>query len=94
MKIEIVNKSMVIPLKLKDSDEYIYIGAKTVIPGGSDSIDPDDLRMNQGKGTIRVVMENPRDKFKPKVKPVVKVKPKVKPKAKSKIKAKKWTPVK
>lgn len=63
MNIELVNKSMVFPLKLKDSEESIYIGANTVIPGGSDSIDPEDLKIHLQKGLIRLA-GNPRDKFK------------------------------
>lgn len=64
MRIEVIDKSLVIPLKLKNSEENIYVGKNTVIPGGSDSIDPENLRLNLQKGLIRVVADSPRDKFK------------------------------
>ena len=64
MKLQLVDESLIVPIKLKNTDEYLHLDKHTVITGNPyERFDEESLKQAIAKGLVRIVYDNPREKF-------------------------------
>lgn len=65
MKLILTNNSLIVPIKLKNTDEYIHIDKSTELVGDPyERFDEESLTQAIKKGLVKIVYDNPREKFK------------------------------
>jgi len=64
MKLQLTNDSLIVPIKLKNSEEFLHFDKHTEITGDPyERLDEESLKIALNKGLVRIVYDNPREKF-------------------------------